>query len=276
MMDLHTHTFYSDGSDSPGEIVRMAKAKGLDLCAVSDHDCIDGLPEALAEGRAIGMPVLTGIEFDVENECELHLLGYGFDPENPALKSELSRQLIEREQRNGLIVEKLESMGIPLSVKRDSRGTLVSRTHLADAIVRAGKAETIQEAFDRYLGPGGSVRFDRKRMQPREAISLIHEAGGLAVVAHPGLIRMRGEETLESLVEWGLDGIEAYYPRHTAHQIVFFCQMAMAKGLLITTGSDYHGAFRKNAKFAYIAELANREPRVQGTQARLLEMTQIW
>lgn len=275
MMDLHAHSLYSDGSSTAAEIVRIAKERELSLCAITDHDCIDGVEEAIREGQKIAMPVLSGIELDIENECELHLLGYGFDYHNPALLAELKHQANERQARNEKIVEQLEALDIPIEVRRDTRGKLVSRTHLADAIVRAGKADNIQDAFAKYLGPTGLVRIERKRLRMEEAIQLIHQAGGLAVLAHPGFIKLHPKETIAELIEAGLDGIEAYYAMHSASQIVDFCDIAEANNLMITTGSDYHGEFRKYARFGHVAKLAALDSRIREAEEQLLSMMKI-
>ena len=272
MMDIHAHSVYSDGSATVREIVQLAKLNHLDLCSVTDHDGLDGTEESIAMGIELNMNVVSGMELNIAYECELHMLAYGFDWQNVQLNQFMRHQREQREKRNQKILGRLEELGMPVQVRRDERGDMISRTHIADALVRAGYAETMQDAFERILGPNGSARIELERLTPDEAIQLIHQANGLAVLAHPGQLKSDWEGTIRNLADMGLDGLEVYYAAHRASEISEFRGMALRYGLMMTTGSDYHGDYRKDAKYASVAALADRDPVIQKAQSQLIEL----
>lgn len=272
MMDLHAHSLHSDGSASVDEIVSMAAAQGLSLCAITDHDCIDGTAQSIVAGKKDQIAVLAGIELSTAFECELHLLGYGFDFHDKDLIAFMQSQNEQRIKRNEQILGKLRELGINVQIKRDSRGELISRTHVAAAIVEANYAVDIQDAFNRYLGPGAPARFEIDLLQPAEAIQLIHNAGGVCVLAHPGQLLVDCEKTVSMLKGYGLDGIEAYYAAHSLREVETFRNMALEHDLFITTGSDYHGEYRRYATFGAVAEIASFDSMIQETEQTFLSM----
>ena len=272
MMDIHAHSVYSDGSATVREIVQMAKANRLDLCAITDHDGMDGTEESIAEGNRQNVNVISGMELNIAYECELHMLAYGFDWQNEGLKQFMRDQAERRNKRNQKILDRLEELGMPIHVHRDERGAMISRTHIADSLVRAGHAVDMQDAFKRVLGPGGSARIDLERLTPEDAIQLIHQAQGIAVLAHPGQLQSNWERTIRDLADLGLDGLEVYYAAHRASEISEFRGMALRYGLMMTTGSDYHGEYRKYAKYASVAALADRDPAIREAQSRLIDL----
>lgn len=246
--DLHTHSYYSDGTDIPANLVKNAKEAGLSLIALSDHDTVSGVKEALDAGRALKIGVLPAIEIDAQFDTELHILGYGIDIENPGIKAYEAEAAARRVKRNGEIVNKLEAAGFYITpFLQQSRGN-GTRLHLARALMLAGYADTVRNAFDKYLKPGGAGYVSSIRPKPERVISLIHESGGLAVLAHPRKLNTDIHAVIGMLYSFGLDGIEAYYPLSTEGEISLFVSLAKQLGLLVTCGSDHHGSNRKNAE----------------------------
>jgi len=246
--DLHTHSYYSDGTDSPADLVKNAKEAGLSLVALSDHDTVLGVKEVLDAGRALKIKVLPAIEIDAQFETELHILGYGIDIENSGIKAHEAEAAARRVKRNGEIVSKLEAAGFHIApYLEQSRGN-GTRLHLARALMLAGYADTVRNAFDNYLKRGGAGYVSSIRPEPKRVISLIHESGGLAVLAHPRKLNADIHAVTDMLTSFGLDGIEAYYPLSTEGEISLFVSLAKQFGLFVTCGSDHHGSNRKNAE----------------------------
>lgn len=242
--DLHVHTSASDGTENPAEVVEKAGKAGLTALAVTDHDTIRGVAPALEAGREIGITVLPGVELAAEEEDgEVHLLGYLFDPHHPLLREELARLEKARLARVERMVEKIRALGIPLALERvlalAGEGT-VGRPHVARALVEIGAVGSVAEAFARYLERHGPAYVPRLKMAPEEAVLLIRRAGGVAVLAHPGLSRC--EELIPRLVSAGLQGLEVYHPEHTPQMVEHYRGLCRRYGLLATGGSDYHGA----------------------------------
>lgn len=239
--DLHTHSLASDGTCAPGDVVRLAGEAGLSLVALTDHDTIAGVPEALQAGKTLGVPVLPGIELDTESPFELHIVGLGIDIEDGAFQEALRRQRRRRQQRNTIILEKLSAAGMDLGgYFAESKG-VDTRLHIAKALCAAGYARSASDAFARYLNPGMPGYHPARRYTPEEAIALIHDAGGIAVLAHPCHIRGNPHPLVARLARAGLDGLEAYYPASTPGQTALYCSLAAQFGLLVSTGSDFHG-----------------------------------
>ena len=249
-VDLHLHSNFSDGVHAPAEVVRMAAQAGLTAIALCDHDNIDGIDQAMAAGRDLGVEVLSGVELSAlwESYEDIHLLGYGFDHHHAGLKQTLAEFREFRERRNEHIVarvnEKLLSEGratIEFEAVRDKAGGTVGRPHIAMALLDAGHVKGTEDAFVRYLVPCNVA----KRFFPLDqAIALVHQAGGVAVLAHPPYItpEMKTFETLlDSFVPLGLDGVEAWNSGATNNQIDQYITAARRRGLIVTGGSDYHG-----------------------------------
>lgn len=247
-LDFHTHTTASDGQYSPVELVSMAKGIGLELLAVTDHDTVAGLKEAKETAKKVGLLFLPGIEISTYLNEEIHILGLGIDEENPSLVRACEEYVEERMKRGERIVEFLRTKGIDIDLwevmEHAGKGSM-GRPHFAWALQKNGYVTSIREAFERYLNTKEFHDYtDRKKPTPQEAIALIHEAGGKAVLAHPGLLKMGQERQLLLLKEWkeeGLDGVEAYYSQYTNRQIRFYIEAAEKYNLGITAGSDFHG-----------------------------------
>jgi predicted metal-dependent phosphoesterase TrpH len=246
--DLHTHSYYSDGTDAPAELIRSAKEAGLSLVALTDHDTVSGVQEALDAGRALNIDVLPAIEIDAQFETELHIVGYGIAIDHPKIKVHEAEAALRRNKRNSDIVHKLEAAGFHITpYLEQSRGN-GTRLHLARALMLAGYSDTVRNAFDKYLKRGGAGYVESIRPEPERVISIIHEAGGLAVLAHPRKLNADIHVVINKLVGFGLDGIEAYYPLSTDGEISLFVSLAKQYGLFVTCGSDHHGVNRKNAE----------------------------
>lgn len=249
--DLHMHSVYSDGTDEIATIVSKAKKAGLGLIAVTDHDTVKGVPEALAEGEKQGLKVLEGIEMSTYAICEVHVLGYCVDIKSDVLLSKLSRIECQRKERIKTILANLEKYNIRLDESKifDRNGT-VGRMHIAKQLIAKGHCQTVTEAFERYLGERGLAYVPSKRMTPLEGVKLIKEAKGLATIAHPLLFMQRGvlEDLIGGLKTYGLDGLEVYYPTHTPADVTRLAEIARKHRLIATGGTDYHGVNKKGVE----------------------------
>jgi predicted metal-dependent phosphoesterase TrpH len=248
MIDLHTHSRFSDGSDSPEELVCRARRLGLQALALTDHDNILGVPAFLDACRARHLTGLSGVELSAEVPSgTLHLIGLGIDPACGELGEALGRLRDGREWRNRRILERLRELGCALewdAVAAYAGEEVIGRPHIALAMIARGWVATVQEAFDRFLGKGAPAYVDRYRLTPAEALRLIRRARGLAILAHPGtwLADSRQLEAgVAELKAGGLAGIEAYYTTHDAGQTIDYLRLAQRQGLLVSGGSDYHG-----------------------------------
>jgi hypothetical protein len=242
-VDLHMHSTASDGSVAPADVVAAAHKAGLSAIALTDHDTVDGIPDAQAAGTALGVRVVAGVELSaVDDGDEIHVLGLHLShPEH------IAAALVElkeaRRDRARLTVEKLNSLGIPITLEAVFAAAgdgAVGRPHSAKALVAGGWARDFRDAFDRYLGSGRPACIEKRTVTFEEAARLIHEAGGLAVYAHPGGGASRAE--LAELASLGLDSIEVRHPSHTADEIVRLAALTDELGLVPSGGSDWHGA----------------------------------
>ena len=248
-VDLHLHTTASDGVLTPSGIVHYAKERELEAIAVTDHDTINGNGEALDEGEKLGIEVIPGVEISAQFDLgSMHILGYFIDIGNRTLNEKLSLLQETRAQRNPRMVQKLRDLGLEITydeVQHASGGGQVGRPHFAQVLLQKGYVNAVQEAFDRYLGKGAPAYVDKFRLNPKEAMRLIREAGGIPVLAHPFTLHIPPPNQLNALlnelIELGLMGIEVYYPEHTEDQISLYESLAERLGLLVTGGSDYHG-----------------------------------
>ncbi len=247
--DLHTHTLASDGSDSPEALVKMASQIGLKAVAVTDHDTIDGLCEAIAAGRRYGIEVIAGVELSVvAPKGNMHILGYFIDKSSESLIKTLKTVQEARKRRNPLIVERLNSMGIPVTMdmlERLSQGGQIGRPHFARALLELGAVKTVQEAFDRFLKRGASAYVPKSVLSPREAIDEIRKAKGIAALAHPFSLRCDSDEELREIAAelkgYGLSGMECYYSEHSRAFTDRLIDMCKGLDLVVTGGTDYHG-----------------------------------
>lgn len=242
-IDLHVHSTASDGNHTPAEVVALALGQKLDVIALTDHDCTDGLAEAWTASAGTGLTVLAGVELGVMVDGhEVHLLGYLFDPGYAPLQERLREMQNERLIRAGRMVEKLADLGFAVSLDRvlEVAGEgAVGRPHVAQVLLEEGHAATWDEVFDRLIGDGGPAYVPRGRLTMPEAITLLHEAGGVAVLAHP--VYVKGHmKLIPQLVEYGLDGVEVFYPKHDAELIRRLKGLARGHDLVMTGGSDFH------------------------------------
>jgi len=241
--DLHLHTHFSDGTYSPEELVGHAGRVGLRAIAVTDHDTVEGCDRAARACAASGLEFVAGAELTCELEgCEVHLLGYYLDTAHPRLLQELAVFQRVRQERVREMVAKLNELQLPLEAETVfalANCRSPGRPHVARALVQQGLCGTVDEAFERYLKKHRPAWVPKFKMSARQAISLIHEARGLAVVAHPGL--NHNDHIIPRLVETSLDGIECWHTKHTRAATERYVALARQYGLLITGGSDCHG-----------------------------------
>jgi predicted metal-dependent phosphoesterase TrpH len=241
-VDLHTHTVYSDGHLTPEALVEYAVKKGLAAVAITDHDSIEAFDRAhVAAARRIEM--VPGVEISSALEgLDLHILGYFVDPEHEPLHRRLLAFQTERRRRAGQILDRLASLGVRLDVEEIFAAAgpgVVGRPHVAAALVRAGAAVNLDDAFRRYLGANGAAFVPRPAFHPQEAIALVHAANGVSVLAHPG--SQLADAVIERLVSVGLRGIEVWHPQHTPSTVRRYRTLAERLDLVETGGSDFHG-----------------------------------
>lgn len=249
MIDLHTHSTMSDGSLTPESLASLAKSLSVTAIALTDHDTTRGCRRFLTACEQAGIRGIAGVELSAEYKPgTLHMLGYLALEQAEALEPILSDIQAGRETRNREMVAILNRHGVDLSmaqVEAEAGDGMVGRPHFAAAMVRAGIVKDGREAFRRYLGKTGIAYRPRFRLPPDECIALIHAHGGVAVLAHPfslGLSRRELREYVKKLANWGLDGIEVLYPEHAHYDQNFYRYLAHRYKLLITGGSDFHGA----------------------------------
>lgn len=252
--DLHLHTLFSDGTYTPQELTEQAKNVGLSCIAVVDHDTISGVEPALEAAKLRDIEVLPGIELTAEYEgAEIHILGYLIDYKNKDLIEKLGTLQKTRIERIYKIVDKLKDIGLNLSpdtVFDIARNGTVGRLHVARALVKEGLAQTVFEAFRKYIGDKCPAYVLGFRLSPLEAIKLIKQSGGVPVLAHP--YSLNNDELISRLIEYGIMGLEVYYPEHTQSMINFYLDLARRNSLLVTGGSDCHGAAKPEVKIGSI------------------------
>jgi len=241
--DLHLHTFFSDGTFTPEELVERAHAIGFAAIALTDHDTVEGCDRAAAACAAANMEFITGTELTAEHaDTEVHILAYFVDTQNQALLTRIAGFQSVRQNRIHEMVAALNKLGIPL--KAESVFALANckspgRPHVARAMVKEKLIGNLDEAFERYLKKGRPAWIPKTKMSALESVELIHQAGGLAVMAHPGLNRT--DEIIPALVDAGLDGIECFHTKHSTAMAERYLEIAEKHHLLVTGGSDCHG-----------------------------------
>lgn len=249
LIDLHVHTTASDGTMTPEEVVIHARESGLKAIAITDHDTIDGVNEALSAGLRIGLEVVPGVEISADFPGEMHILGYFIDPADAKLRSGLAMLRRYREERNPKIAQKLRELGLDISINEVARaagGGVIGRPHFAAVMMAKGYVRDIGEAFEKYLGTGRPAYVKKERLSPCESIGLVTAAGGIAVLAHPKFLQISDDRLLDQLVkelvEYGLRGIEVYYTSNTPEETRKYFSLASRYNLLVTGGTDFHGA----------------------------------
>ncbi len=254
-IDLHVHTYYSDGTLSPTEIIKWAKKSKLDQIAITDHDGIDGIQEALIAGEALEIVVIPGIEFSVDesNGLGLHILGYHIDIFNEDLKNKLAYIKQKRKERNDKLITVLSDLGYPLvyaDMQKRGSGNYIGKPDFARGLIHKKYISKFSEAFQvgQFLMAENVRKIKKEKLSAKEAIALINGAGGIAVLAHPMKVTgLSGEyfTELENLIiklkGYGLKGMECFYPEHSEEETMKLVNLAEKHKLHITKGSDYHG-----------------------------------
>lgn len=248
-VDLHVHSTASDGTLTPSEVVQSAKQAGLAAIALTDHDTVDGIDEAVAAGREHNIEIIPGVELSCAYlSKEIHMIGLFIDYKNTAFLDELIRLKETRNARNEEMAEKCRAKGMHITLEdllSEYPGAVITRAHFASYMTKKGYVSSVKDAFDRYLNNRGSCYVPRYKVPCEETIARIHNVGGIAILAHPILYKLANTE-LENLVkyltEYGLDGIEALYSTYTAGNEIRIRKLARKYGLLISGGSDFHGA----------------------------------
>jgi predicted metal-dependent phosphoesterase TrpH len=247
-IDLHLHTTHSDGSLLPADVLRLAHEAGVTALAITDHDIVSGIPEALAVGAELGIEIVPGVEISSRvGNSELHILGYCIRWQDQELNRRLATLRESRHSRNPQIIERLRALGLEVTYEevRTLAGTdSVGRPHIARLLMDKKYVTSAKDAFDRYLADGRPAYVARELPQPADAIAWIREAGGVAVLAHPTWAKVSGEglnTLLTTLKAEGLGGIEVHYSTHTKRQTAEYLDLAKRLDLLVTGGSDFHG-----------------------------------
>ena len=254
-IDLHVHTTASDGTLTPSEVVAHATKLKLKAISITDHDTLAGSMEALSNGIPPELDFLTGVEISAapppfhHQSGSFHLLGYAIQLNNPALNQELEKLQAARKNRNPAIISRLNELGITISldeVREEAGEGQMGRPHIAQMLVKKGVVSSMDEAFDQLLGTGQPAYVDKYRIECSTAIDAIIGAGGIPVLAHPGLLEYKGDGQLDELIgklkQIGIRGVEVFYSQHTEDQIQLYADLARRHDLLMTGGTDFHGS----------------------------------
>lgn len=241
--DLHLHTNFSDGTYTPEELVLQAQKNGLSTIALTDHDTVEGCARAEQAAAAVKMGFICGSELTAEQDGqEIHVLGYFLDTSNPALLQAMSKFQLVRQERIREMVSRLNALNVPLrteDVFALANCRAPGRPHVARALVAQHFCGNTDEAFERFLKKNRPAWVPKFKISAADAISLIHDSGGVAVMAHPGLNRV--DDSIPRMVDAGLDGLECYHTKHSASTSEHYTAMAQRLGVLVTGGSDCHG-----------------------------------
>jgi len=251
VIDLHTHSTVSDGSDPPAAVAALAHRAGCRAFALTDHDRLDGIAEARREATRLGVELVPGCELSCQWEPgTFHLLVYFVEPGDGPLADALARLQQVRADRNVTMVARLAGLGLPITmeeVEAEAGGEGVGRPHMAAVLVAKGAADSVQDAFDRWLARGRPGYVDKARLSVTEAAALARQAGGVAVIAHPVSLGLEGsslESTLRQLAEDGVAGLESYYGRYSPPRRRELVELARRCGMVATGGSDHHGRYK--------------------------------
>lgn len=249
LIDLHVHSTASDGTFSPSELVRYALSKGLSAFALTDHDSVAGLDEALEAANGTSLEVIKGIEFStVWQSKDIHIVGLDIDPKHPDFKTHLEQFLSSRDTRNVRMIEKMQKDGIGISMEQMQErfgDTVLTRAHIARFLMEHGYVTQMSEAFDRYLSPDCPYYIEREKVTPQMSVSLIASTGGIPVLAHPMLYHLSDaqlKELILALKPLGLMGIEAVYSTYSEEETAYIRNLAYETDLCLSGGSDFHGA----------------------------------
>ncbi len=253
-IDLHTHSTASDGTYTPYELVRLAKSSGLKAIALTDHATTGGLKEAFQAAIELDTEVIPGCELSVEYKGLMHILGLWINPDAPALNESLLELRTKRNDRNEIIVEKLRKNGIDITyddIKALAGDAAIGRPHICRVLMNKGAVSSVQEAFEKFLGPGGRAYVPKEKFNPEKAISILKNEQATVILAHPFSLSLPDDELTRELVrlkDIGLDGIEVFYPEHTGQQINLYSSLCSRLDLLPSGGSDFHGSVKPHIK----------------------------
>ena len=255
LADLHVHTDASDGTDTPAQAVERARRLGLRAIAVTDHDTVSGVPDAVKAGMEFGVDVVPGVELSVNcGGFEIHVLGYYLDITSDILRQVFTQVESERMERNEKIADLLEKAGYPISadeLKSRRAGRVIARPHIAEMLYERGCVGSVKEAFDKLIGDGKPFCRPITHMDIKKAAELIKAAGGAAVLAHPIKYKKRGADIahiVDIARDAGFAGIEVDYPKHTEEDKAYLRSIAERYGFIATGGSDYHGIYRPDVE----------------------------
>lgn len=250
MIDLHTHSTVSDGSETPEHVVELASGAGLSAVALTDHDRLDGIDPARRRAAELGVELVPGCELSCEHEGTMHVLVYFLEPGDGPLQDELVHLQGARDDRNERLVARLAGLGLPVTYDEmvaEAGGMGMGRPHVAQILVRKGVVGSVQEAFDTWLAKGRPAYLPKDRLDPQTALRLARASGGVPVLAHPRSIGLQGAElarTIRELADLGLAGLEAIYGRYSEEERAGVADLARSAGLVVTGGSDYHGTYK--------------------------------
>lgn len=260
--DLHTHSNASDGSYSPGDLVKLAAESGVTTLALTDHDTVSGVVEAVVAGKNFGVTVIPGVEISIDfSPGTMHICGYYLDIDNPELQAGLNFVQVARRNRNPRIIEKLKVLGLNITldeVKAVAGPDQLGRPHFAKVLVQKGYANDTQEAFNKYLAKGAPAYMDKQRLPLAQAVAMIKAAGGVAVLAHP--VQLRLETMADYLTKFtelktaGVEGIEAFNSYQSEAENQQFYGITKELDMLITAGSDFHGEIKPKVKLGQFGE----------------------
>lgn len=247
-IDLHVHSTFSDGTNTPQELVSLANKIGLSAMALTDHDTCEGVPFARAAAKGTPLKVIPGIELSTEyHHTEVHIVGLNIDPDNRELLEATREFRHKREHRNELMIELLRQQGFSITMEEliaDNPDAVITRANIARFLVDHGEIGSVNHAFERYLGDDCSCYVPREKIPPARACTLIQQAGGIPILAHPVLYHMKKaqlEQLIQELIPYGLKGMEVYYSTYDRGQTKDMKNLADEYGLVATGGSDYHG-----------------------------------
>lgn len=253
-VDFHTHSTFSDGTFTPTELIKHAEEVGLSAIALTDHDSVDGINEAIKANKNSNLEFIPGIEFSVTADTEIHIIGLFIDPENKVLLDTIEKTRSQRKNRMEEICRKLREHGFDITYEEAltlAGGDFLGRAHIAKLMMDKGYVETVKEAFDKYIGLNKPCYAVKKEITPKDAITAIRSAGGLAFLAHLHQTKLENDRLyslLNELKSYGLNGIEGYYTEYTNEHIIEFRTLAQKLGLFYSGGSDFHGTMKPSVK----------------------------
>lgn len=258
MIDLHIHSTKSDGTLTPTELVQHAVEQNIKVMSLTDHDTLAGIDEARQEAHRLGVHFIPGIEISAKHpNGSLHILGYGVHDNYCPLLKTLKKFRTLRNRRNRKMIEKLQELGYDITFEDLHIGkdnSCIGKPHIAQALIRKNIVSSFDEAFKRFLGITGEAYIEKEKFDFKDAIRLIHDAGGVAVLAHPKTLNLSNEDLINFIKELkilGLDGIEVYYPKHTEADIQLYLEISQKFDLMVSAGSDYHGANKPDIEMGH-------------------------